>query len=74
MAPGDAPPERAALPDEVLLADELGQIARPHPGRQRLLLGRRLEQGLGSGAAWTGGRAPGRHRPMVRAGRAVRDR
>jgi hypothetical protein len=32
VAPGDAPSERAALADEVLLADELLEAARPHPG------------------------------------------
>ena len=50
MPAGDAPPERAALADEVLLADELVERPRTHPGRERLAFGRRLEQGLGSGA------------------------
>ena len=51
MAAGDAATERAALPDEVVLADELIQAAGPHPGGQRLALGRRLEERFGSGAA-----------------------
>ena len=42
--------ERPALADEVLLADELVEVARPHAGGERLALGRRLEQGFGSGA------------------------
>ena len=54
VAAGDAPPERAALADEVLLADELVEGPRTHPGRQRLPLGRWLEEGFGSGA----GRSP----------------
>ena len=50
MATGDAPPERTALTDEVLLADELVERPRTHPRRQWLTLGRWLEEGLGSGA------------------------
>ena len=46
MAAGDAPAERPALADEVLLADELVERPRPHARRERLPLGRRLEQGL----------------------------
>jgi hypothetical protein len=57
VAPGDAPAERAALADEVLLADELLEAAGPHPGRERLLLGRRLEERLRAGAAGSGRRA-----------------
>ena len=54
--------ERTALADEVLLADELVEVARAHPRGERLALGRRLEEGLGSGA----GRPPGGwHGPMV---------
>ena len=51
MAARHAPPEWAPLADEMLLADELGQALRSHPGRERLLLGRRLEERLGSSAA-----------------------
>ena len=65
VAPGDAPAERAALADEVLLADELLEAARPHPGRERLLLGRRLEERLRAGAAGSGRRARGGHGAMV---------
>jgi hypothetical protein len=51
-------PEWAALADEVLLADELPEIGRAHPGGQRLAAGRRLEQLLRLCAArlWTYGR------------------
>ncbi len=45
---GDAPAERAALADEVGLADELVEVSWPHPGCERLPFGRRLEEGLGS--------------------------
>ena len=55
MAAGDAPAERPALADEVLLADELVEVARPHPRGERLPLGRRLEERLGSGAGRSGG-------------------
>ena len=60
---GDAPPQRAALTDEVRLADELVQAARAHPRGQRLGFGRWLEERLGSGADRTagGGHVP----PMV---------
>ena len=64
MAAGHAPPERTALTDEMLLADELGEVARAHPGRERLLLGRWLEEGLGSGA--TRLRPYGRHAASLR--------
>ena len=72
----DAAPERPALADEVLLADELVEVARAHPGGQRLPLGRWLEEGLGSGAVGPPG---GWHGPMVarrrwRRPRAVRPR
>ena len=40
----------AALADEVLLADELVEAPRAHPGGQRLALGRGLEQRLRAGA------------------------
>ena len=75
MAAGDAPAERAALADEVLLADELVEVARAHPRGERLPLGRRLEEGLGSGTvgsagrlAWRDGSAP-RRAPAGAAGR-----
>ena len=48
--------------DEMLLPDELVQVARPHPRGQRLPLGRRLEEGLGLGA---GQPARGWHDAMV---------
>ena len=47
VAAGDAAPERPALADEVLLADELVEVPRAHPRCERLALGRRLEEGLG---------------------------
>src|SRR4029077_1809808 len=50
---GDAPPERTAFTDEVLLADEFVEGPRTHPRSEWLPLGRRLEQGLGSGAERT---------------------
>ena len=50
MTARDGATKRPALANEVLLADELLEAARPHTGGQRLLLGRRLEQGLGTGA------------------------
>ena len=62
MPAGDAPAERTALADEVLLADELVEVARAHPGGERLALGRWLEQGLGSGAGRSTG---GWHDRMV---------
>ena len=52
----DAASERTALADEVLLADELVEIPRAHPGGERLALGRRLEERLGSGARWVAAR------------------
>ena len=65
VAPADAPPERSAIADEMLLADELVQAARAHPGGQRLPLRRRLEEGFGSGA---GQPARGWHDAMVAPG------
>ena len=56
VAASDAPAQRTALADEVLLPDELGQVARSHPGGQRLPLGRWLEEGLGSGPVDAAGR------------------
>ncbi len=50
VAAGDAPPQRSALADEVFLPDELLEVPRAHPGRERLALGRGLEERLGSGA------------------------
>ena len=69
MAALDAAAERAPLADEVLLADELVERARPHPGGERLALGRGLEQGFGPGA----GDAPGGHGPMVGPRRSAAD-
>jgi len=62
MPAGDAPPERPAFTDEVLLPDELVQVAWSHPGRQRLPLGGRLEERFGSGTEASPG---GWHAPMV---------
>ena len=61
VAAGDAPAQRSALADEVLLPDELLEVPRAHPGRERLALGRWLEERLGSGA----GDSPGWHGRMV---------
>lgn len=66
MAAGDAPPERAALTDEMLLADELVEASRAHACCEWLLLGRRLEQRLRASAGQSGRGAPGGHGPMVR--------
>ena len=66
MAAGDAAAQRSALADEVGLADELVEVARAHPGGQRLPLGRWLEERFGAGAL---GSSRGRHgAAMVRAG------
>ncbi len=54
MAAGDAAPERAALADEVLLANELVEASRSHARGERLLLGRRLEQRLRACAGQSG--------------------
>jgi hypothetical protein len=59
MAAGETAPQRPALTDEVVLADELVEAARSHPRGQRLALGRWLEQRLGTGAACPG--TSGRH-------------
>ena len=67
MAARDAPAQRSALADEVLLADELVERSRAHPGRERLAVGRRLEERLGFGAGQSGRGAPGGHAAMVRA-------
>ena len=53
MATSDRPSERSALADEMLLAYELVEVARAHPGGERLALGRWLEQRLGPGAGWS---------------------
>ena len=62
MAAGDGPTERPPLSHEVRLTLELLERARTHPCREGLPLGRRLEQGFGTGA---GSGAPGGHGPMV---------
>jgi hypothetical protein len=74
MAAGDGPAERTTLTDEVLLADELVERSGAHPRRERLLLGRRLEQRLGAGAGRSGGGAPGGHAAMVGDARDERGR
>ena len=48
MAALESATERPALPDEVLLADELLERPRAHPRGERLPLGRGLEERLGS--------------------------
>jgi hypothetical protein len=63
MAAIERSTERTALTDQVLLADELVERARPHPRRERLRSWRRLEQGLGLRA--TGLRARCWHRGPV---------
>ena len=68
VAARDAAAERSALTDEVLLADELVERARTHAGGEWLLLGRRLEEWLGSSA--TGLRPYGRH--VAKSTRGVR--
>ena len=65
VAPRDRSAERAAIADEVALADELLERPRAHARGQRLPLGRRSEQGFGLGA---GDGAPGRHAAMVSRG------
>ena len=62
MTARDRPAERAALADEVRLADELVEGARAHARGERLPLGRWPEQGFGSRARRC---APGGHGPMV---------
>ena len=49
MTTRNGPAQRAALSDEVSLADELLERSRAHPGGQRLALRRRSEEGF-----WTG--------------------
>ena len=79
MAPGDAATQRAAIADEVVLADEFVQVARAHPRGQRLSLGRRLEQRFGSCAGqpargwhgWMVARRLGGTGPPDRAGQRV---
>ena len=59
MAAVEAAPQRTALPDEMLLADELLEAGRPHPGGEGLTARRRTEERLGSGAVHDGGRGEG---------------
>ena len=71
----DGAPQRPALADEVLLADELVERPRPHPRRERLALRRRLEQRFGSGAldrsvGWASAEVYGRS--VTRSGRGLR--
>ena len=62
MPTSDAAAQRATLTDEVILAHELVQVSRAHPGSKRLSLGRWLEERFRASTK----RAPcGRHRPMV---------
>jgi hypothetical protein len=48
MTAGDGPAERAALADELLLADELVEVPWAHPGGEGLPLRGRPEQGFGT--------------------------
>src|SRR6188508_1460212 len=64
MTAGDRAAQRAPLADEVLLADELGEAPWPHARRERLSLGRWLEERFGPGAS--GARSCGRHRGQSR--------
>ena len=54
MTSRDRPAKRAALPDEMLLTDELIEASGPHPGGEWLALGRRLEERFGPRAAGAG--------------------
>jgi hypothetical protein len=47
VAAGDAPAQGTSLADEVFLSDELFEVPRSHAGRERLALGRWLEERLG---------------------------
>ena len=67
VAARDAPAERAALADEVRLPDELVEVPGAHARRQRLPLGRWLEEGFGTGA---GGSPRGWHAADGSAGAA----
>ncbi len=67
MTASDAAAERAALADEVVLANEFVQVARSHPRRERLALGRRLEERFWTGpgeppGGWHGRMVPGGNR------------
>jgi hypothetical protein len=68
MAACDAPPEWPTFTDEMLLADELGEVAGAHPGGEGLLLGRRLEERLRTSAS--GLRPCGRHGASLGGGHA----
>ena len=50
MAACDRTAERTTVAHKVRLADELLERARAHAGGERLALGRRSEEGFGSGA------------------------
>ena len=62
MAARNAPTKWTLLSDEMLLADELVEVARAHPGREWLALRRWLEERFGSSADDPAG---GGHEPMV---------
>ena len=62
MAARDRPAKWTPLADEMLLADELVERPRPHPGGQRLSLRRRLEERLRAGPGRTLGWTAGGHR------------
>jgi hypothetical protein len=63
VTPFDRAAERAPFADQVLLAHELVERPRTHPGGQWLPLRRWPEQGLGSGSAGTGRGAARGHGP-----------
>ena len=65
MPAGDGAAQRTPLADEVLLAHELAEVARPHPRRERLPLGRGLEERLRPRAGRASGRSTRWHGPMV---------
>lgn len=54
MTSGDGLAQRAVFADQVFLTDELLERPWTHPGGQRLALGRRPEEGLGSGSREAG--------------------
>ena len=66
MAARDGAPQWPALAEEVLLADELVEGARPHSGGKGLPFGGRAEERVGTGA----GGASGGHGRSLRAAQA----
>src|SRR6476661_8358258 len=67
VAAGDAPTQRTALADQVVLAHELIERPRTHPRGEGLALGRWLEQRLGTGflrSTWHRGQSRARVLPQ----------